>query len=190
MVEKEAKKRGFADVLVADEVRISIEANPYYAWSLKGHTPIKKKKMEVHKSKVIFGALSIKTGKVLGHKCQKQNGMEAVKLLERAKQYHTAYYADTGKKILLLWDNAGSHKSAEVKQWLTDNPNMVELDNFPPYSPEFNPIEHVWKELKKHVNNLRGSATLDEIMMTATKFLKNRKFHYKLFGLDSEYFKK
>jgi transposase len=144
--------------------------------------------MEVHKSTVIFGALSVKSGKTLVHTCQKQTGTEAVKLLKKVKDYHQKNFKSTGKPILLLWDNGGSHKSAEVKQWLTDNPGIVELDNFPPYSPEFNPIEHVWKELKKHINHLRGTVTLEEIMVVAKKFLKNKKFYYKLLSLDKGYF--
>jgi len=174
--------------LVADEVRISIEANPFYVWNQKGITPIKKKKMEVHKSKVIFGALSVSLGKTLMHTCQKQNGTEAVKLLNKIKSYHQKNFLHTGKPILLLWDNGGSHKSAEVKQWLANNPGVVELDNFPPYSPEFNPIEHVWKELKKHINHLRGTSTLPEIMIAANRFLKNKRFYYKLLGLGQEHF--
>lgn len=174
--------------MVADEVRISIEANPFYVWHKQGLTPIKKKKMEVHKSKVIFGALSMKLAKVLTHTCQKQSGIEAVKLLNRVKSYYQKNLLYTGRPILLLWDNGGSHKSAEVKQWLNDNPGVVELDNFPPYSPEFNPIEYVWKELKKHTNHLRGAVALKEIMAAAAKFLKNKRFHYKLLGLGQEYF--
>lgn len=172
--------------MVADEVRISIEANPFYVWNLKGQTPVKKKKMEVHKAKTVFGALSVKTGKILNHICLKQKGEAAVKLLEKVKNYRQRYLSDTNQTILLLWDNGGSHKSAEVKQWLAKNPGIIELDNFPPYSPEFNPIEHVWKELKKHINHLRGTATLGEIMITAKNFLKNKQFHYQLLGLDKQ----
>lgn len=144
--------------------------------------------MEIHKSKTIFGALSVKSGKTLIHACQKQNGREAVELLQKVKSYHQTNFLHTGQPILLLWDNGGSHKSEEVKQWLSDNPGIVELDNFPPYSPEFNPIEHTWKELKKHINHLRGTSTLEEIMIAANRFLKNKQFHYKLLSLDKEYF--
>lgn len=144
--------------------------------------------MEVHKSKTIFGALSVKSGKTLVRSCQKQSGVEAVKLLNKVKNYYQRNFSHTGKPILLLWDNGGSHKSAEVKQWLNDNPNIVELDNFPPYSPEFNPIEHVWKELKKHINHLRGTVTLTEIMVVAKRFLKNKRFYYKLLDLGQEHF--
>lgn len=140
--------------------------------------------MEVHKAKTVFGALSVKTGKILTYTCLKQKGAAAVKLLEKVKNYRQRYWPDASQAILLLWDNGGSHKSADVKQWLVKNPGVIELDNFPPYSPEFNPIEHVWKELKKHINHLRGTATLEEIMLAAKKFLKNKHFHYQLLGLD------
>jgi len=62
----------------------------------------------------------------------------------------------------------------------------VELDYFPPYAPELNPQEHVWKELKRHINHLRGSASLTEIMSEAMKFLKNKTFSYKLFSLTKK----
>ena len=109
-------------------------------------------------------------------------------LLEKVKMYRAENFSDATEKILLLWDNGACHKSPEVKQWLIENPGIVELDNFPPYSPEFNPIEHVWKELKKHINYLRGTSTLDEIMTAAGEFLKNTKFYYKLLGLEKEYY--
>jgi len=46
-----------------------------------------------------------------------------------------------------------------------------------------NPIEHVWKVLKKDINHLRGDTSLIEIMKQARKFLNKKTFNYKLFGL-------
>jgi len=169
--------------LVADEVRIAKEANPDYVWNKKGKTPIKKKKLELHKSRMIFGALSMKQGKVIQHECKKKK-KQTKYLLEKVKEFKEKYYGDDERKLLLLWDNASCHKSEEVKEWLKDNPGIVELDHFPPYSPEMNPIEHVWKELKKRINHLRGESSLREIMREAKKFLNKRRFNYKLFGMD------
>ncbi|MCG2690173.1 IS630 family transposase [Candidatus Parcubacteria bacterium] len=168
--------------MVADEVRIAKEANPDYVWSEKGKTPIKKKKLEIHQSTTIFGALSMKQGKIIQHHCKKKK-KQTTFLLDKVKQFKEKYYPGTKKKILLLWDNASCHKSKEVKQWLRDNPGIVELDHFPPYSPEMNPIEHVWKVLKKEINHLRGEASLIEIMQEAKYFLNKKTFNYKLFGL-------
>ncbi len=55
-----------------------------------------------------------------------------------------------GRKVLLIWDNASWHKSQEVKDFLnTDLGKMLWVANTPPYSPEFNPDELVWANLKK-----------------------------------------
>lgn len=60
------------------------------------------------------------------------------------------------KNILLIWDNAPSHKSQTVKQFLAQqeeqNPEIW-MTNIPPYSPELNPIEQVWGYLKKKLQN-------------------------------------
>lgn len=169
--------------MVGDEVRIAKEANPDYAWSQKGKTPIKKKRLELHQSSTIFGALSMKLGRVIQHHC-KTKKKQITFLLNKVKQFKQKYYPNDKRKLLLLWDNASCHKSKEVKQWLRDNPGILELDNFPPYSPEMNPIEHVWKALKKHINHLRGESSLTEIMKEAEHFLNKKTFNYKLLGLD------
>ncbi len=49
------------------------------------------------------------------------------------------------KEILLLCcDGAAWHKSSSL-----DIPKNIELFYIPPYTPEMNPIEQVWKEIRK-----------------------------------------
>lgn len=43
-------------------------------------------------------------------------------------------------------DNAPVHKAGIVMDWLENN--NIDLENHPLYSPDINPIEHVWVELK------------------------------------------
>lgn len=60
------------------------------------------------------------------------------------------------KKMLLIWDNAPSHKSKEIKTYLSQqdkNNPAIWLENTPPYSPELNPIEQLWGYLKKKLTN-------------------------------------
>jgi hypothetical protein len=45
--------------------------------------------------------------------------------------------------IVLVWDGAGSHRCDELE--VPENMTLIEL---PPYSPELNPTENFWKELK------------------------------------------
>ena len=64
--------------------------------------------------------------------------------------------ADCLDRILMVWDNAPSHTSNTVKDFLakqSDSNPCVWLANLPPYSPELNPIELVWGYLKKKLAN-------------------------------------
>lgn len=54
-----------------------------------------------------------------------------------------------GKKMMLITDNAAYHHAAGLNGWLEANCNVVELVFLPPYSPELNPIERVWKLLRR-----------------------------------------
>jgi len=47
--------------------------------------------------------------------------------------------------ILLIWDQAGFHKSKNLK--VPDNISIFRLE---PYSPELNPVERVWQWIKTH----------------------------------------
>lgn len=52
----------------------------------------------------------------------------------------------------LIIDNASFHKSNEIKQKIEEaGCNLLFL---PPYSPDFNPIEHYWSKLKKLIRKL------------------------------------
>jgi len=131
----------------------------------------------------VFGALSVTTGKVVTLFCSWLNSETAVEFLERVKAYRKRLLKSRKRKklpILLIWDGAKYHKSKEVKLWLTLNPGVVELMNFPPYCPECNPQEHVWKAMKQYLAKLRTySITFAELTGHARVFLKKR-FHYRL----------
>ena len=54
--------------------------------------------------------------------------------------------------VILVWDRLNAHRSALVKKYLAKR-KRVEAEHFPPYSPELNPMEYGW-------SNLKGSPTL------------------------------
>ena len=56
-----------------------------------------------------------------------------------------------GKKLAIILDNASLHKSKIIKKFLEKNQG-IKLFFLPPYSPEYNPIEQVWKWIKPLVN--------------------------------------
>lgn len=70
---------------------------------------------------------------------------------EFLKQLSEAYPHDY---IVLVMDNAVWHKSKTLVI-----PYNIELTFIPPYTPEMNPIEQVWAEIRK-----RGFKTLEEVI--------------------------
>jgi transposase len=63
-------------------------------------------------------------------------------------------------RILVIWDGSPIHRRAEVKAFLTDQAaRRIHLEALPPYAPDLNPVEWLWKHLKKV--ELRNLTCLD-----------------------------
>ena len=65
---------------------------------------------------------------------------------------------------VVILDNATFHKSQEL-QMIAKNHN-VELLYLPPYSPELNPIEKLWANLKRFWRN-NDHLSLDEMIIAS-----------------------
>ena len=79
----------------------------------------------------------------------------------------------TRKKIVLVLDNATSHKSNRVAEFADKHKNRLELLFLPPYSPELNPIERVWKNLRYLVTHNTYFENLQALENAVTKYLKD-----------------
>lgn len=66
---------------------------------------------------------------------------------------------------ILIWDNASIHKKFELKRIIEEKwHKMIFL---PPYSPDLNPIEHKWNELKQKLKKVYDDSIyfLDNIIL-------------------------
>lgn len=63
------------------------------------------------------------------------------------------------KDILIILDQAGWHKAKDLKV-----PQNITLMFLPPYSPELNPVEKLWKWLRKEVTHNNLFKTLEALM--------------------------
>ena len=69
------------------------------------------------------------------------------------------YYCDIS--YVILQDNGRCHISKDTINWFNSN-NLNIIKDYPPYSPDFNAIEHIWKILKDYVEK-RCPKNLNEL---------------------------
>ena len=62
------------------------------------------------------------------------------------------------KEIILIMDQAGWHKSKDLVV-----PKNIDIWFLPPYSPELNPVERLWKTIKKNTLHNRLYDTLKQL---------------------------
>ena len=75
---------------------------------------------------------------------------------------------ETGSWMAL--DNASYHKSKAVREYVESTGGDVELEFLPPYTPQLNPVETVWRDLKKRLAG-RFFRSLDELKAAITAIL-------------------
>lgn len=78
-----------------------------------------------------------------------------------------------GRKLLIIWDGLGTHRSRLVRQWLDAQDGEVQVEFLPPYAPELNPVEQIWNYLKnREIANLCANH-LGEVSNLARRRLKS-----------------
>jgi transposase len=83
------------------------------------------------------------------------SGQTYVEAFEKGRSDYTIEYLEslleeTVGKVLLIWDQATWHTSGQVTEWL-DGTDRIETYLLPVRSPEANPMEDLWRELKEQV---------------------------------------
>ena len=95
----------------------------------------------------ITGAININSKQINTASYKTINSESTIDFLEQLRRAYPK------KKLHLVLDQAGYHRSQAVKDFAQKN-NIV-LHFLPPYSPNLNPIERLWKLMNEYVRNNR-----------------------------------
>lgn len=100
----------------------------------------------------VYGAISPKEGELDWMVCREMNTERMGEFLRQVSWAHRREF------VVMVVDGASSHVSKDLKV-----PSNMRLIRLPPYSPELNPQEHVWDELREKAFPNRVFASLDGV---------------------------
>ena len=150
-------------LMFQDEARFGRISDTRNCWAKKPMRP-QVKAMVTQQYSYAYGAVSPADGKFDSLLLPQVNGTcMQVFIDEIASRYPS-------ENIVMVLDGAGWHKTAFTL------PANLRLHFLPPYSPELNPQEHIWDELREkwfHNKIFDGLDALEEQLVTGLKHLED-----------------
>ena len=96
--------------------------------------------------------------------------MERVLFVEILEQTLVLFVKEVLPVHRFMQDNDPKHTSNYAKDWMTDN--GINWWKTPPESPDMNPIENLWHEMKEYVRREVKPTTKEELVEGLKKFWK------------------
>ncbi len=155
------------EVLHEDEVDIDLNPKIGPDWML----PATQKTVETpgkNEKKYMAGALNAKTGDVQYVEGDRKASVLFIKLV----QFLADVCYPTATRIHLILDNYIIHTSKITQRAIEALDGRVVLHFLPPYCPDENRIEMLWKQLHDNVTRNHRCPTIEALMVEARAFLK------------------
>ena len=138
---KALAKRENAEIYFGDAAHMRSDHHSGRTWGKKGETPI------VASTGARYGMSLISAITARGHMrfmIKEKGGVNADVFIEFLKRLMVG----AKKKIFLIVDRGPAHIAKKTKTFVASLGGRLKLFHFPPYSPDTNPDELVWKHLK------------------------------------------
>lgn len=138
-----------ADIAFEDESNFKINAHAGRTWGLKGKTPVIP--VSTQRSGINVLSAVMPEGKMRYSLSEKTIDSDRfIKFLKQLIQ-------NRENPLILLADRVPFHRSKKVRDFVKKNRAKLRVYFLPRYSPDFNPDEQVWNEMK---NNRIGKETI------------------------------
>jgi len=164
-------------ILTEDEMSLSMQTTFQKIWLPAGEYP----RIEVASKKTarsIYGFLNIRNGKEHAFKTEWQNMHITAEVLGKLRTIYP------NQKILLIWDQAPSHKGSKAQEFIKQD-GKIETIYFPRAAPEENPQEHVWKNGRSRITHNKFIKNIDTVTDEFVDYLNATEFRYSFQGFSA-----
>jgi transposase len=141
-----AAKRRQGLILFEDEASFAQWGSLSYTWARRGQQP------EVptsgkRKGYKVFGAIEYFSGRLFSQ------GIEGRFNSDSYQAFLQMILAQTTQHLFLIHDGARYHTSASTQAFLAAHSERITEHPLPSYSPDYNPIEYLWRKTKKRATH-------------------------------------
>jgi transposase len=159
----QAKQLG-ASVFFGDEASFALWGSLSYTWAPRGHQP-QIKTTGLRKGYKVFGAIEYFTGRLI------YQGMEERFQSDSYQTFLRYLLSQVSGKIILIQDGARYHTSKSTRQFLEQHKKRLIVYQLPSYSPDYNPIEYLWKKVKTKATHNRYFAEFVKLVNSVEEAL-------------------
>jgi transposase len=153
-----------AHICFGDEASFPQWGSLSYTWAPRGVQPVVKTsgKRKGHK---IFGLIEYWSGRFF-HKA-----IEGKFTSDTYSEFLKEVLSQTRKHIILIQDGARYHTSQQMKEFFKLHAERVTVYQMPSYSPDYNPIEKLWKKVKEKGTHLKYFPTFEDLKNKVSEML-------------------
>jgi transposase len=142
--------------LFGDEASFPHWGTLTYTWARRGQHP-KGKTSGKRKGYKVLGLIDYFTGRFF------YQGQEGRLNSTASMVFLTRVLTQTTQDVILIQDGAKYHMSAETKAFFTQQAARLQVVQLPTYSPDYHPIEKLWKKSKQQDTPLHYFPTFEAL---------------------------
>ena len=170
-------------LLFGDEASFPQWGTLTYTWARRGQQP-QVKTSGKRKGYKVFGLIDYFTG------CLFYQGQEGRLNSATYIAFLKGVLEQTTRPIILIQDGARYHTSAETTAFFAQQTARLQVFQLPTYSPDYNPIEKLWKKIKQQDTHLHYFPTFEalseKVEQALLKFANTPEEILALCGLPTE----
>lgn len=153
-----------AMILFGDEAGFAQWGSLSYTWARKGAQPHVKTSGK-RKAYKVLGLIDYCSGAFFWQ------GQTERFTSDTYAAFLTQVLTQTDKHIILIQDGARYHTSHAMNAFFAAHAERLTKFQLPAYSPDFNPIEYLWKKVKKAATHLKYFATFEALTTAVDRTL-------------------
>ena len=167
--------------MFGDEVGFAQWGSLGYTWAPRGVQPVVKTAGK-RKGYKVFGGIEFFSGQLITSTLTTRRFNSAT-----YQEFLTHLLAQTAHHILLIQDGARYHTSRSTRDFFAVHTDRLTVYQLPSYSPDYNPIEFLWKQMKQRATHNKYFPAFDKLITAVDEavehFVQHKECVKKLLGL-------